>query len=392
MPLLTPTDSIASVHRPTASGCGLGVIAGLLAAAWSPHPDAWTVITVLLLLGGGWVTVATFLTHVGNAALACELTEPPVDFHALSSFPLRLRLVNAQRRWPALFLRSFVQVRGGGRLLPSPPFLTPQLGPRQSAEFDWSITACARGDHEICDLQVSSRFPGSLIVREQRFALEHRMLALPAIYRLHDRALHLLIGRRHATGRAHANPDAMEDFIGVRPYRPGDSPRHIHLITSLRMPDFPMELAVREFEDPSDDDVCVVLDTGIADDEQHRDVLLYRHEKSLSFCAALCRLLCLRKYRVRFRCLDANGQISDLLLQHPVKDLARLDARLARLQHTTNRPAIWRLLERQAGSSQSTVLFISLRELAEEDRHPRLAVLSITPDWQLSLIREVLSA
>lgn len=392
MALLTPAKSVATIDRSTAAWCGLGLIAGLLAAAVSPHPGAWMVVAVLLLLGAGWVAAATFLTQAGSDTLACEASPPPDNFHALSSFPLRLRLVNAHRRWPTLFLHSYVRVRGGGRVLPSPPFLTPQLGPHQAAEFDWRITACARGDHEILDLRVRSRFPGSLIVLEQWFALERRMLALPAIYRLHDRATQMLIGRRHAARRSHASPTAMEDFIGVRPYRPGDNPRHIHLVTSLRIPDYPTELVVREFEDPTDDDVCVVLDTGIADDEADRELLLYRHEKSLSFSVALCRLLCKRKYRVRFRCLEAAGQTCNLQLLHPVKDLARLEASLARLQPTSDRPAVWRLLERQVDSAQAAVLYVSLREVAEEKRRPRLAVLSITPDWQMSLVREVVRA
>ena len=392
MPLLTPAKSVATIDRFTAAWCGLGLIAGLLSAAVSPHPGAAMVVAVLLLLGAGWVVAATLLTQAGCDNLVCEVPRPPDEFHVLCSFPLRLRLVNAHRRWPALFLHSHVRVRGGGRLLPSPPFLTPQLGPRQAVEFEWRITACARGDHEILDLRVRSHFPGSLILREQWFILGRRMLALPAVYRLHDRATQMLIGRRHAAGRSHANPDAMEDFIGVRPYRAGDNPRHIHFVTSLRIPDYPMELAVREFEDPTDDDVCVMLDTGIAAEEADRELLLYRHEKSLCFTVALCRLLCTRKYRVRFRCLDAGGQTCDLQILHPVKDLAQLESRLARLQPTADRPAVWRMLESQANSAQAAVLYVSLREVAEEKHRPRLAVLSITPDWQMSLVREVVDA
>ena len=410
MPLLTPGKSLTTIDRSTATWGGLGLLAGLFAAALSPHPGAGMVLAVLLLLGAGWVAAATYLTSAGSDALVCELPRPPDDFHALSSFPLHLRLVNAHRHWPALCLRSFVRVRSGGLILYSPPFLTPQLGPRQAAEFNWRITACARGEHEILDLRVISLFPGSLIVREQWFGLERRLLARPAVYRLHDRATQMLIGRRHAAGRMHASPAAMEEFIGVRPFRAGDNPRHIHLVTSLRVPDYPIELAVREFEDPTDDDVCIVLDTGIADDETNREfcepllkqgvtveeanhkfreLLLYRHEKSLSFTVALCRLLCTRKYRVRFCCLEAAGKTCNLQLLHPVKDLARLEARLARLQPTADRPAVWRLLERQAGSAQAAVLYVSLREVAEEKHRPRLAVLSITPDWQMSLVRGV---
>ncbi len=390
--MLKPTRNDATLDHTSAAWCVAALVAGIIVAEASPHPDALKVVAVLLLLGAGWVVAATFLTHGAGDSLLCEVLRMPEDFHALGTVTLRLRLVNAHRRRPALFLQSHVRVRADGRMLPSPPFITPQLAPREAVELEWGITINMRGEHEIVDLRVRRCFPGSLVVCEQIFLLQHRMLALPATYRLQDRAVQMLIGRRHAAGRQHASPAAMEDFIGVRSYRAGDNPRHIHLVTSLRMPEYPMALAVREFEDPTDDDVCLVLDTGIAEDEEDRELLLYRHEKSLSFSVALCRLLCGRKYRVRFRFLDADGKACDLRIQHPVRDLARLEVLLARVKPTSSRKAVQQMLGKQAGLAEAAVLFISLREVAEERHQPRLAVLSVTPDWQMSLVREVVDS
>lgn len=383
-----PTTADVRIDPATALGGGLALVLGVAAAAGSPHPQAGLIVAVLLLLGAGWTAMATFLTRMGSGRLACELVDAPGDFPALTTFTVRVRLANANRYWPALFLSARLQVAGTASL-DSPALGFGELRARRVAELAWQVNARARGEYEIRSLRVSSRFPGSLVTCEQEFVFAHRLLALPAVYRLQDRATQLLIGRRQAAGSLNASPSAIEEFIGVRPYRPGDNPRLIHLATSLRLPDYPMGLAVREFEDPSDDDVCVVLDTGIGKDDADRERLLYRHEKSVSFSVALCRLLSARKYRVRFRCVTEGKGSLDLRIQHPVRDLAQLNARLARLRPTEDRAAVWRLLERQADRTRGVVLYVSLRETVEEQRRSRLAVVSVTPDWQISLVSTV---
>jgi uncharacterized protein (DUF58 family) len=52
---------------------------------------------------------------------------------------------------------------------------------------------------------------------------------------------------------------AQADFHGLRPFRPGDSPRWIHWRTSARRG----ELMVREFEDVPGDDIVLVLAPGV---------------------------------------------------------------------------------------------------------------------------------
>lgn len=382
------TTSTVRIDPAIAMGGGLALLLGAIVGVWSPHPQAGRILGILLLLGGGWIAMATFLTRVGCGGLACELIDAPGNFHVLTEFTVHVRLANVQRRWPALFLSSRLQVQGVNSL-DSPSLEFSELRARGVVDLIWRVRARARGGYEIRSLRVSSRFPGSLVVCEQEFVFGHRLLALPAVYRLQDRATQLLVGRRQAAGSLNASPSAIEEFVGVRAYRPGDNPRLIHLATSLRLPDFPMEQAVREFEDPSDDDVCIVLDTGIGQDEPELETLLYRHEKSVSFSVALCRLLCVRKYRVRFLCVTAEGGSIDLRIQHPVRDLGRLNASLAGLRPTANREAVWRVLEGQANRARGAVLYVSLREIAEEKRRPRLAVLSVTPDWQMTLVSAV---
>jgi uncharacterized protein (DUF58 family) len=387
-----PASSISAIANWRALWV-VGVVgaAAILAAIRVESSPTAVIALFGAMLAIGWMIAATFFTWLCSGhGLVLELPDLHGDFHALSRFRVRIRLGNSNRRWPVLFTTTLIETSTEGRLLPSPPKFLGWIDPRSTAEFVWEITARRRGPLNVVGARVRTAFPGSLGSYEYHFSFVRELLVLPAIYRLDHSALALLIGRRNAGGRLHANSTSIEEFIGVRDYRPGDSPRHVHLALSLRAADYPIQLVVREFEDPSDDDVCVVLDTVISPDESEDVLLRYRHEKSLSFAVALCRLLTEHKYRVRFRAAGSESNRIDLLLDRPTRDLPRLEAQLARLTPATEHRSIWQMLEHESRRSNATVLFLSLREMIEEKRHPRLAVLTVTPDWQTSLVRQVI--
>jgi len=214
------------------------------------------------------------ITYVCSGdGLVLQPPELTGDFHALLEFPVRVRLGNGRRRRPALFLTIWLDTFTGGRFMPSPPRVLARLDPRASVECAWTITARRRGPHELRGARVGVKFPGSLGGYEYYFPFFGELLARPALYRLDRQALHLLTRRRQMAGRRHVTPAAMEEFAGVRDYRPGDNPRSVHLALSMRQPNYPIDLVVREFEDPSENDVCVVLDTAIpAAEEMGRNV------------------------------------------------------------------------------------------------------------------------
>jgi uncharacterized protein (DUF58 family) len=200
----------------------------------------------------------------------------------------------------------------------------------------------------------------------------------------------LLAGRKRATGRLPSKPAAMEEFFGVREYRPGDNPRNVSLALSMRMPDYPWQLVVREFENPSDDEVCVVLDTAAPTPDEEDSVLVrYRFEKSISFAVALCRQLCELKHRVRFLACQDSGELVEIRLTMPSRDVPALERKLARFKTIQDPQASIRLLKKQSEASDAIVLFVSLREgLGERIRNQDLT-LCLTPEWQTSLVAEV---
>lgn len=389
MDYLPPAWVRASV-RPAQLGLAIAIAAGALVCAAFRENGTAVVALCCALLALGWIVAATVLTHVcGVDNLAARAPQNTADFHALSGFRVSVRLGNHRRRRPGLFITARLETLLEGIALISPPVFMARLAPLAQVAFAWDITVRKRGEIELLGLRVATCFPGSLASSAAHFPFSQRLLALPAIYRLETRALQLLMGRRRSGGRASSAPASLEDFVGVREYRPGDNPRSIHQALSMRLPEYPDQLAVREYEDPSTEDVLVVLDTTVSDPQDA--VKNYRHEKSLSFAAALCRLLTEKHYSVRFRAVDGGGPAIDVQVRRPTRDLPRLEARLAKLRPSRDPLAAQQLLNEARSRRGDAVLFISLQDHSQSLSEGR-ALVAIGPELQTSLVGEVIGA
>jgi uncharacterized protein (DUF58 family) len=375
-------------QRVPLAGFVVAAIAVLFTTA-SPRPTLLTLAgldaAVLLLV---WIAAATLLTRFcGASSLAAELPDATGEFHALTRFSAVVHLENCGPR-PALLLRVVLRTTAGGHVLPSPPIFLDSLAPRTSKLCQWLITARMRGTFELTSVSVRTCFPGSLIEQEAVLQLGRNLLVLPAIYHLTPRILDLLHGRRMATARLQTIPASEEEFAGVRLYRPGDNPRHIHLGLSQRMAGYPFDLVLREYDDPGANDICVVLDNTLLPEETNDLALHYRREKALSFATALCLLLCERKYHVRFVTCDAANRVVSVSMVQSARDLPRLRALAARLQPCTSAAPLQTFLRHESHWGNALLIYLSLR-----DSVPTPApVLVFTPDSQSALVQEVVSA
>ncbi len=340
----------------------------------------------------GWMTVAGAITLCcGLGQVVVSLPNVLGDLHALSRFALTLSIGNARRRWPALFVTLTLDTISAGRPLPSPTAFIGRLESGETTRRAWLVTIRARGAFEVVGVRATALFPGSPFRAAGTAPLARRLTVLPAIYRLDRKALELLQGRRLAGGRLHAIPAASEDFLGVRLYRPGDNPRHIHAALSMRLAEYPLQQVVREFEDPSADDVVVLLDNAPSAADAGLG-FQYRREKAISFTVALCRLLCEQKYRVRFGSVDEAGHEIVIPVERPGRDLSRLEARLALLGAAPAGTSLLARVRREAKASNAAILVVSLDHRRLERVHPALPSLTITPQMQTALTREVSAA
>lgn len=119
-----------------------------------------------------------------------------------------------------------------------------------------------RGAFDSGEAQLTSGAPFGFLATRRRLAVASELLVVPRWVEM--RTFPILEPSSFPSDVLHerARTGAGEEFIGVRDYRPGDPPRHVHWRSTARAG----HLVVREFEEEVASRVCLVLsgeDTGV---------------------------------------------------------------------------------------------------------------------------------
>jgi uncharacterized protein (DUF58 family) len=127
--------------------------------------------------------------------------------------------------------------------------------------FHGRVVLPRRGRYPWGPVVAVSGYPFGLVLRRTVLAPGEDVLVLPRAGRLHrGRFRRLLLGGAFEQDRVRRqprlHPAAQDQFHGLRPFRPGDSPRHIHWRTTARRG----QRMVREFEDLPGDTLVLVFD------------------------------------------------------------------------------------------------------------------------------------
>ena len=130
----------------------------------------------------------------------------------------------------------------------------PELPSRSTAEVEYSVMADRRGVHRFPPLSLASRAPFGLFRRAGQAGEPQSVLVYPELRPL--RRLDLL-DRQPALALVTAHPGLGAEVMGVRPFRSGDSPRHIHWRSVARTG----QLISKEFTDETSPGLALVLDT-----------------------------------------------------------------------------------------------------------------------------------
>lgn len=129
----------------------------------------------------------------------------------------------------------------------------PALPPRTPIQLTYEVVVDRRGLHECPPLTLTTPAPFGLFRRRRTLTLPTRLLVYPELKPLHRLNL---FDRQPTAQHTHPRPGFGSEFIGVRPYRPGDSPRHIHWRSSART----NQLISKEFADDTQPGLTLVLD------------------------------------------------------------------------------------------------------------------------------------
>jgi uncharacterized protein (DUF58 family) len=367
---------------------GVALLLTIVSGVLHPAVRAFAVFVVAFPLL--WIALATLATLTGASSLRMVGVDVPRRTRALSTFRLRLTIAFDGLGFPAIGVLTNTRFSMSGDMLDAGPWAEiPILSGRIAGTSQWDVTTNRRGMLFVGPFRAAVELPGSAVRVTAIFDAKHAVTVLPATYHLQPFVDSLLAGRHAATGRFEKLPTAIEEYVGVREYRPGDSPKLIHRVLSLRTRD-PGQFYVREFQDPTREDLSLVLDTAppLDGDEELRR---YRLEKAICFVYALCRTLAARRLTVRFICQYSARDVVTLRVRPLDMDLDRLQLVLAMVELRGDRATIGRALLDEVRRHGAAVIFVSLRR-REQLEQQRLGIVTLTPDHVPVFTREVVTS
>jgi uncharacterized protein (DUF58 family) len=133
--------------------------------------------------------------------------------------------------------------------------------PGQTVGLEGETTLSRRGLHTWQRLRLACGYPVGLANVVRNFELPQQLVVLPRLGVLQRGVLRHWLSQHCPTqgavrAAARRQPTAQLEFHGLRTFRAGDSPRHIHWRTTARRG----ELMVREFEDMPNDNLILIVD------------------------------------------------------------------------------------------------------------------------------------
>lgn len=129
----------------------------------------------------------------------------------------------------------------------------PAIAARGSVSFDYPIVVDRRGVFEFPPLKLATRVPFGFFKQKRRLPVPSRVLVYPEVRELE----HLSLFDRQLDQRFMQTRAGLgSEVIGIRAYRTGDSPRHIHWRSVARTG----QLISKEFVEETQQGLALVLD------------------------------------------------------------------------------------------------------------------------------------
>jgi hypothetical protein len=160
----------------------------------------------------------------------------------------------------------------------------PRLGPGETAEVALTIRPQRRGSYRISPPVCRSSFPFNLFHFGAARHEEETLLILPAFAPLQISlpclTRHVTTGGLRPAGRTGASPE----YVGNRPFMPGDSPRRIDVRAWARL----ARPATKEYDNDLDSYAALILDTRVPEIRWRSKTKESRElEAAVSLCASV---------------------------------------------------------------------------------------------------------
>lgn len=262
------------------------------------------------------IVVSGILLELSFRKISVERILPPAVFCG-EEFEAELLVHNGKRLMSAFSLSFEEVVEGGEELFEMKriPYLV-RVPPEGTETVRYTARAKRRGMLHLKGTVVASLYPFGFFHKRMSVEAEETLLVYPEIIPLNTE-LFSLTGKRHILRRVSPFTHGDEEFRGLKDYREGENPKHIHWPLSAKH----NKLLVREMEKKRASRVLVVLDTTVPAGSES----LWRFENAVSVAASVL-------YHS-----DTRGYETALALP--------LDGRLQTVQPATGRRHIFRMLE-----------------------------------------------
>jgi uncharacterized protein (DUF58 family) len=156
------------------------------------------------------------------------------------------------------------------------------------------VTCAKRGFYRLGPMDIASGFPLGLVrARQRRESVTRTLTVYPDIFPILELPLQGAPSQIHRGGYLLPEGVGAAEFSGLREYRRGDSPRHIHWPSSARH----NELMVKEYEPLASACLCIALDMSA--DGNLGGGKESTFEYSIRIAGSIARHGCERKLRTR---------------------------------------------------------------------------------------------
>ncbi len=239
--------------KPTARAVVFGITAVLMYVFANQTQVNWLYVTSTLILAV--IPVAWWANRRALLGITAyrELTELGTDaLEEGMSIPIRLRFSSTRHTLTHVRFVEACPLAPTGTL-PLNGFIE-TLARATPVEVEYQTEVDRRGYFRFPPIELSSRSPFGLFVRQMELPIETNVLVYPPIRSLTQ--LTFLDRQPNATPHWQQRAGLGSEVLGVRPYRLGDSPRHIHWKTVART----RQMMSKEFIEENEPGVSIVLD------------------------------------------------------------------------------------------------------------------------------------
>jgi uncharacterized protein (DUF58 family) len=181
----------------------------------------------------------------------------PYSVFAGEQFDVTLHVKNKKRLFPTLSLFVEDSPGSGPELARMKACYILKAPAQQRHSMNYSARIWRRGSFTFNGFRLHSGYPFNFFNKHMRVPGISSALVYPRLYQLNYSEILSGGERADALRRLNLRVQGEEDFRGLKEFREGDNPRHIHWVSSARH----RRLMVKEFEKQRANRVMVILDT-----------------------------------------------------------------------------------------------------------------------------------